>query len=96
MWLALFCEILFVIIAASEEHGLSRSKEEILVAFSVRPPFAYKDKNGILKGLDILIIENFAKKFDLQIKFIQFNESLNQMLSKEETIEKCTMDINSR
>lgn len=85
MWLF---GILFAEIVTCKESVILNSNEEILVAFSNRPPFVYKDENGALKGLDILIIENFARKFDRRIKYEEMNKSLNEMFNQEENIEK--------
>lgn len=87
MWLILWWKILFIGIIASEECAASRSHKEIVVAFSKKPPFVYQNQNGVLKGLDILIIENFAKKAKLRVKYKEFNGSLNAMLNREETFE---------
>lgn len=59
--------------------------KEIFIAFSARVPFVYRSQMGELKGLDILIIENFAKKLKFNIKYVEYNTSFNEMFSKEET-----------
>lgn len=91
MWLILFWEILFFGFTAGEKFQSSRSNKEIVVAFSERPPFVFQDQNGALKGLDILIVENFAKKSNLKIKYKKFTGSLNAMLNREETFENVLM-----
>lgn len=60
------------------------SDHKITVALSERKPFTYLDQNGVPKGLDILIIENFAKKFKFQLDFIIVNSSLNYIFTNEE------------
>lgn len=37
-------------------------------------------------GLDMKIVENFGKKFDLQIEYVKTNESLNEIFSSEDRI----------
>lgn len=91
MWLVLLWKILLIALIASEECAPSRSNNEIVVAFSKRPPFVYQDQNGALKGLDILIIENFAKKAKLRVKYKEFNGSLNVMINRVETFENVLM-----
>ena len=40
------------------------------------PPFEFKDENGVLKGIDIELLENFAKNqnFKYKIKQLKFSE----------------------
>lgn len=97
MWqILVFFGILFAGGVASQEHELPRSNKEIVVAFSKRPPFVFYDENGALRGLDVSIIENFAKKFNFRIKYNEFNESLNEVFSREETIENILVSVNLR
>lgn len=60
-------------------------EQKITVALSERRPFVILDQNGTPKGLDISIIENFAKKFHLQIDYIVINSSLNYVFANEES-----------
>lgn len=61
--------------------------KEIFVAFSTRVPFVYRTQTGELKGLDVMIIENFATKLKLNVKYVEYNISFNEMFRKEETFE---------
>lgn len=58
--------------------------QKITVALSERKPFAMLDQNGTPKGLDVLIVENFAQKFHLQIDYVVINSSLNYIFTNEE------------
>lgn len=58
---------------------------EIFVAFSMRVPFVYRSQTGESKGLDIMIIKNFARKLKFNVKYVEYNISFNEMFSKEET-----------
>lgn len=52
-------------------------------------PFAFYE-NQSFKGLDVLIVENFAKKYKLKIKYILANESLNKQFLTESGFESVT------
>lgn len=56
----------------------------ITVALSERKPFVILDGNATPTGLDVLIIENFARKFNLKIKYIIMNTSMNDIFIKME------------
>lgn len=64
----------------STEHHFDR---KITVAIPTRNSIAVLDRNAIPRGLDVLIVENFAQKFDLQIDYIVINSSLDRVLSNE-------------
>lgn len=50
---------------------------EISVMFSKHEPFVVEsNRSDMIKGLDVSIIANFARKFNLQTKYIRSNESL--------------------
>lgn len=57
-------------------------KKRITVALSERRPFVTVDENK-LGGLDVSIIENFAKKLKLEVNYVQINESLNLVFDKD-------------
>lgn len=63
------------------------AENTISVAFSKRQPFVFKDQRGKLTGIDIRIINNFAEKLNLQMKYVEYNHSLNEMFSKSQTNE---------
>lgn len=56
---------------------------KITVALSERDPFVVFNQNGAPKGLDILIIENFARKLNLKIDYFLVNISLNYIFTDE-------------
>src|SRR5215468_785866 len=56
---------------------------DITVTLSERKPFVILNENGQPQGLDTLIIENFAHKFNLKIKYFVVNTSLNYIFSNE-------------
>ena len=56
-----------------------QSSEIIVVGFMKREPFIYANRFGTLKGLHISIMENFARKFNLKLKFVEQNISLNEV-----------------
>lgn len=58
---------------------------KITVALSERNPFVILNQNGAPKGLDILIIENFARKLNLQIDYFLVNISLNYIFIDEDS-----------
>lgn len=45
--------------------------------------FHFRD-NTFLKGLDLIIIENFAQKIKHDVKYIVLNETLDDILDTEE------------
>lgn len=84
--LILLCEILCHSVAAVNFHLYSdvNFKQKITVALSERKPFVFHDQNGILKGLDVSIIESFAKKHNLLINYVFVNVSLNYVFTNED------------
>lgn len=77
MRLIILLEVSFVLAVHLKNYKLNRI---ITVALSERIPFVIFDRNGTPNGLDILIIENFGRKFNLQIDYLVVNSSLNQVL----------------
>ena len=80
--------ILAVILQSSE----SKSLNKLTVMVSQSKPFAFHE-NGVLKGLDVNIVENFAKKLILKVNYILANESLNYVFSTEESFDKFAQSI---
>lgn len=65
----------------------AKSTSNINVMVSHAEPFVYFDvKKQSLKGLDVEIIKNFAKKFNLKINYIVTNETLNEVFSSENRV----------
>lgn len=54
---------------------------KITVTLSERKPFVFLDENGAPKGLDVLIIENFARKLNLKIDYFIVDSSLNYIFN---------------
>lgn len=64
------------------------TSEKIKIMYSHQAPFVIKsDLDGSLKGLDISIMENFAKKMNLHIEYIQSNESLHSVFNSDKKFE---------
>ena len=63
-----------------------RPTEKIIVGFSKREPFIYANKSGTLKGLDISIMENFARKFNLKLEFVEQKISLNELSNNNKKV----------
>lgn len=59
------------------------TKNKIIVAVSERKPFVVFNPNGPPTGLDVLIIENFAKKMRLNVEYVRVNESLDALLAEK-------------
>lgn len=62
------------------------TNREIRVMISEHIPFGFFQENNIEvvpDGLDVLILENFAKKYGIRVEFIATNESLNTILHSE-------------
>lgn len=62
--------------------------ERIIVGYSKREPFVYTNKDGTLRGLDVMIMENFAGKLNLKLEYVEHNISLNEISNNEEAFEK--------
>lgn len=59
--------------------------------FSNREPFVIEDKiNYVLNGLDVSIMENFAKKFNFKTEYIRSNQPLNLAFHSEEAFQNFT------
>lgn len=71
--------------------GIERSSaKEITVAFGNRKPFATYQPNGNPKGFDVSIVDNFARKFNLQANYLFVNASLNLIFANESNFQKST------
>lgn len=72
----------FLLIGSVFSIGNCKSDSDrlITVVASVAEPFVIYDENSSTpKGLDVDIINNFAKQFNLQVKFLMANENLNEI-----------------
>lgn len=56
---------------------------KIAVTLSERNPFVIYNPKGNPRGLDVVIIQNFAKQFNFVIKYVFVNESLNHVFSDD-------------
>lgn len=74
---------LYLAVAISTE-GYSEAK--LSVAFSERKPFLTFNPDGSIRGVDVSILNNFARKFNLNIEYQFVNTSLNYILSSEEKL----------
>lgn len=74
-------------VTEGESSVNSNSSNEILVGFLMRKPFVFRNEAGALEGLDVLMIENFAKKFNLHVNYLEYNTSTIELFNKEEIIE---------
>lgn len=75
----LFYVVLFNCVKAVEKQAFSklRPKKKITVTLSGRKPFVILNSNGAPKGLDVTIMENFAKRLNFGIDYSLVNGSQN-------------------
>lgn len=92
----LVTELICLVVIIFTNPVFSSSSAEITVAFSKRDPFVVRNQYGELGGLDILIINNFARKVHLNVKYMEQNSSLNEILENQEFSEKCLARVNSQ
>lgn len=60
-----------------------RSQEKIIVAFTERKLFVMLDEDGTPKGLDVLVIQNFVRKFNLQVDYYIMDTYENYNFNEE-------------
>lgn len=58
-----------------------KPEQKLTVALIERKPFITFDQNGSPKGLDVLIIENFAIRFNMRINNVLFNSPVNDVFN---------------
>lgn len=58
-----------------------RTENKLTVAFTEQKPFVILNQNGTPSGLDVLIVQNFAKHFNFELKFLPINQSLSSIFS---------------
>lgn len=61
--------LFLTLVSAAHNSESSDSSREISVMLSERKPFVLFNENGMPVGLDVSIIENFARKYKLKIKY---------------------------
>lgn len=83
LWTIFLIGLLLVKTMYCEEPVPSLNKtKKIVVAFSERVPFVVLDRR--LSGLDISIIENFARKLSIQVELLKYNTSLIELFNHGE------------
>lgn len=66
-----------------------KSIQTFNVMISPAEPFAYFDvKQNTFKGLDVEIIRNFGRKFNLKMNYFVTNETLNNVFSSKNRLDK--------
>lgn len=68
LWFLFLIEVSFVV----SVHPRSHTNQTITIAVSERIPFVILDRDATPKDLDVLIVENFARKFNVQIALFGF------------------------
>lgn len=94
-WLFLFIlEISSIGIVFTENQRFSQTRpiRKIKVSLSERRPFVVLGQNGKAKGLDVIIIENFAAKYNLQLEYFHLNLSLNFVFANKDNFKALPMD----
>lgn len=81
-----------IILIISSELIESKSVDKITVLLSQMKLFAFRE-NHSLKGLDIEILRNFGKKYNLEIEYVVANETLNEAFSTEKHFEYFTRSM---
>lgn len=70
----------------------AKSSDKLTVMVSQAKPFAFHE-NGVFKGLDVNIVENFAQKMKLSVNYILANESLNYVFGAEKRFNEFSQSI---
>lgn len=89
---------IFVSVFIVETFGLKQSPalksiRKITVMASQVHPYVFHDKQQSVRGLDVDIIENFAKRFNFDIEYVIRNKSLKEVFSSEELFDKFVQSI---
>lgn len=90
-------KVVFVVIFINSilERNIGLHANKISVGYYSRQPFVKESKNGgVLDGLDALIVVNFARKYNFQIKFIRFSSPLTEIFKRNEKIENHLLTSN--
>lgn len=86
MW-SNFILIIFISKVVADQDSTSLDEyldKKIAVLLSDQKPFATLSESGASSGLDVLILNSFAKKNNLQANYVHLNESLNYVLAHQE------------
>lgn len=73
----------------------AKLSHKLTVMASQIKPFVFYE-NRLLKGLEVDMIENFAKQFNLSIEYIVTNESLNEIFNSKDHAEKWFKSIKNK
>lgn len=85
--------LLFFFISRTQSLDVD-SSAKITIMFSHRNPFVIdSDQNLLPRGLDVSIVENFAKKYKLHTKYIRSNGSLNSVFHEEQSFNNFTKTV---
>lgn len=69
--------ILFFKVSAEKQSSVDKnSKDKITVGLLKRDSVMLLNQNRVLKSFDLSIIENFGKKFNLQVDYLIVNKSV--------------------
>lgn len=72
----------------------TKIENKLTVMVSLANPFAiYDSRTQSLKGLDVILVDNFAKKFNLLPDYVIANQSLNEAFSSDESTERFLLSI---
>lgn len=66
---------------------VSNPIQKLIIMASQAKPYVYEQKQSF-RGLDIDIIENFAKKHNLKIEYVSASESLREVFGSEDCSNK--------
>lgn len=86
MW-SNFILIIFISKVVADHDSTSLDEyldKKLAVLLSNQKPFATLSKSGASSGLDVLILNSFAKRNNLQANYVHLNESLNYVLAYQE------------
>lgn len=88
------CIFLLIVAALVGAHDLIESKsiQKIKVMASHAIPYVIRGENS-LRGLDVDIVENFAKKHELEIEYVMANQSLQEIFNTQDMIESFLQTI---
>lgn len=82
--------VLLLLFFSLEVHS-KESVQKISILFSNFEPFVIENENvNAPTGLDVSIIENFSKKFNLNTEYIRSNKSLNYIFQTESAFRNFT------
>lgn len=78
-----------IFILRVQSIGQTKTNTEIIIMYSIRQPFVMESdvRGSQLKGLDVSVVENFARKFQVKTKYIRSNESLNTVFNTEGAVQ---------